>query len=186
MRTTRCHSRPNWQRIRRSSSCSGRSRSESACCQQARASPGSGAKCFRTTSHDIVRRWFGDRTSFPSLDVVIRAESEAARLGLYRNVTGSNVASRATKRVAQAIAGGSFVYEPVAELVASTEEIASRTANRWRQFESDDPQLKEQLLKDVEGAIESMELPEPPDNSDWARPGAVCRVLCRAFTRQRG
>ena len=118
---------------------------------------------------DIVRRWFGEQTLVPSWHIISATEREAESLGLYRKVAGSNVASRATKRVAQTIAGGSFTYEPLAEPVASTEEVATRMANRWRQFGSDDPELKERLLKDVEGAIESMEMPEapePPDNSN--------------------
>ncbi|HWG74063.1 MAG TPA: hypothetical protein VG184_08410 [Acidimicrobiales bacterium] len=115
---------------------------------------------------DIVRRWFGNSTPIPSLDVVGATERAAAGLGLYRKVTGRSTATRAAKRVAQATTGGSFVYEPLAELVASTEHVASRMATRWRQFGSDDPELEERLLKDVERAIESMELPEPPDSSN--------------------
>src|SRR5665213_2436472 len=118
------------------------------------------------TVRDIVRQWFGNDTPIPSMDIISSIESEAETLGLYRKVTGSNVASRATKRVAQVVAGGSFTYEPVAELVASTEEVASHMSDRWRQFGSDDPELKERLVKDVESAIESREPPEPPDSSN--------------------
>ena len=114
---------------------------------------------------EIVKRWFGDRTSLPAQDVISAAERAAESLGLYRKVTGPNVATRAAKRVARSVTGGSFTYEPLAELVASTEEMASHLANGWRQFGSESPELKERLIKDVEGAIESMELPEPPDTS---------------------
>lgn len=118
------------------------------------------------TVHDMVRRWFGNQKLIPSWDIIDAAERGAESLGLYQKVTGAKVASRATKRVAQAVAGGSFIYEPLPEVVASTEEVAARMADRWRKFGSDDPDLKERLLKDVERAIESMELPDPPDSSD--------------------
>lgn len=118
------------------------------------------------TVRDLIRRWFRDRVPVPFLDVIMDTERTAERLGLYRKVTGTNAATRAAKRVAHVVAGGSFTYEPVEDLMAQTQEVASHLADHWRQFGPDDPELREHLLKDVEGAIESMELPEPPESSD--------------------